>query len=203
MKLIYLFFLLQAGLSSLYAQTGSASAGAVNNAFSDFRERLCATVQDSILLPADSIQSYRVLFSTDIHFEARLDVLSKTYPGNNLVQEDLRMHIQGLGIPDPRYRFYRSVPNTSLCGNSENPHTALRSKSIESIPFDTIYVEGTAVTTQPRPLQPDAYRPERPSLVQSYAGGRYLVLDYILFFSYIGSETDRGTLKSFFLERVE
>lgn len=204
MKLIYLFLLLLPGLSSLSAQTGNASVMAANRAFSEFREKLCSAVQDSVQLFPDSTQSYRVLFSAEVHFEARLGVLSKTEPVTNLVQEDFRMHIQG-PRRDPRYRLYRVAPGTFPCGDREYLHTTPRNAGIESIPVDTIYTEGTAVQTPSRSAHLNAYQPKlhTPSLVQSYAGGRYLVLDYILFFSYIGSETDRGTLKSFFLERVE
>jgi hypothetical protein len=185
MKRIHLFFLFLPVFGSLHAQTDRASVMAANRAFSEFREKLCSAVQDSLLLFPDSIQSYRVLFSADVHFEARLGVLSKTDPVNNLVQEDFRMHIQGLRR-DPRYRLYRVAPGSFPCGDRKDLHATPRKAVRESIPVDTIY-------------------PELPtlSLVQSYAGGRYLVLDYILFFSYIGNETDRGTLKSFFLERVE
>lgn len=185
MKLIYLFLLLLPGLSSLSAQTDSASVIATKRAFSAFREKLCAMPQDSVLLFPDSIQSYRVLFSAEVHFEARLGVLSKTDPATNLVQEDYSMQpVKGLRT-DPRYRLYRVAPGSFPCGDREDLHATPRHAVRESIPY--------------------AYQPELHtlSLVQSYAGGRYLVLDYILFFSYIGNETGSGTLQSFFLERVE
>lgn len=177
--------------------------------FKKYVDKHFTNKSDSVIIFRDSTEMYKVKYSCACHLMTNRGQTYRTCNSKNVIQDSLNLtlHYSNRPLIDSlsSFGFWKNIKSSfELVYNLYGEKVADSLFVLKSTPFSSI--DETGLKKIELSNKVTIFNCESPNIdtrITSYNNGNLLILDIITFLTYIGNETDYGTITTYFLEKID